>query len=187
MIVNDSEKKDSNEFVVCFELHRRMPLEQQEIDPETTDESSFEIDDSFQTMIERKRKQMMESRLKEDVSTDDASATSSRFSGGGGGGGGDADSVQFRGNDSTFIEHDSMRKTTDESFEEMERLCSMNLSKLGVSTQRCDEEEEAIRRILESSSKNKPEATEAKEVMKGKYRCSQLLAIKNLINAFFSF
>ncbi|XP_065081057.1 uncharacterized protein sip2 [Ochlerotatus camptorhynchus] len=139
---------------------QKMPLEQQEIDPDTSDESSFEIDDSFQTMIDQKRKQMMESRLVEDVSAEEVSA-SSRFSGSG-----DAGSAKFPGNDSTFIEHDSMRKTTDESFEEMERLCSMNLSKLGISTQRCDEDEEAIRRILESSSKNKPKGVDSNEVQK---------------------
>lgn len=137
---------------------QKMPLNPQEIDPETSEESSFEFDDSFQTMIERKRKQMIESRLKEledvaesppprlSAAKEDAAAAAA------------SNSLKFRGNDSTFIEQDSMRKTiTDESFEEMERLCSMNVSKLGVSKPLIDEEEEVIRRILESSSKSKAE------------------------------
>ncbi|XP_001654564.2 uncharacterized protein LOC5573393 isoform X1 [Aedes aegypti] len=132
---------------------QRMPMEQQANITSETSDDSFDIDDSFQAMIERKRQQMMDSKQLEDVtSSEEPTAASVRLSEVGGGG--DASS-KFRGNDSTFIEeNDSMRKTTDESFEEMERLCSMNLSKLGVQQQH-DEEEEAIRRILESSKGSK--------------------------------
>ncbi|KXJ78793.1 hypothetical protein RP20_CCG003541 [Aedes albopictus] len=145
---------------------QRLPMDQQANFTSETSDDSFDIDDSFQAMIERKRQQMIESKLRDEdttASTEEA-ASFTRLSEVGAG---DASSQQFRrGNDSTFIEHDSMRKTTDESFEEMERLCSMNLSKLGVPQQHDDEEEEAIRRILESS-KNKPnqgsEGTEQKD------------------------
>ncbi|XP_058818490.1 uncharacterized protein LOC131681611 isoform X2 [Topomyia yanbarensis] len=123
-------------------------LNQSDLMPETTDESSSELDDSFHAMIERKRLEMLklkedESKLREDVSSVSNLA-----------GGGDAD-YRSVGNDSTFIEQDSMNKITDESFEEMERLCSMNQSKLGNSHhQQQVEEENATNRILGSSSSN---------------------------------
>ncbi|XP_062547561.1 uncharacterized protein LOC134213053 isoform X2 [Armigeres subalbatus] len=133
---------------------KRMPIDQQmDITSETDD--SFDMDDSFQAMIERKRLQMMVSKLSKDDITSSGEVTSSsslHLSAESRGVDASRNSSKFRGNDSTFIEHDSMHKTTDESFEQMERLCSMNMSKFGI--QQNDEEEEAIRKILESS-KNK--------------------------------
>ncbi|XP_055595625.1 uncharacterized protein LOC129746145 isoform X2 [Uranotaenia lowii] len=141
-----------------FKLFQRLKNKKNNMDsldrsPETTDESSFEMDDSFQAMIERKRNEAIAAKKAlevEDVSQEISAI--SRFSGGG-----DADNRCL--NESTFIEQDSMCKTTDESFEEMERLCSMHrqtMSYGGSTSLRQEEEEEAaIRRILESSGKGK--------------------------------
>uniref|UniRef100_A0A1Q3F6W9 Putative septin n=1 Tax=Culex tarsalis TaxID=7177 RepID=A0A1Q3F6W9_CULTA len=96
---------------------------------DSSEESSFELDDSFRAMIERKRKKMIEERLAaaldsttEDEENGDSLVVTERSTDGGGG------DSRFRCNDSTIIEQDSIHKTTDESFEAMERLCgSINL------------------------------------------------------------
>lgn len=103
------------------------PLDAPTMVAESSDDSSFELDDSFRAMIERKRKKFIEERLAagldsttEDEIDESAGQSSST-------GGGDSYS-RFRCNDSTIIEQDSIHKTTDESFEAMERLCgSINL------------------------------------------------------------
>ncbi|XP_039434579.1 uncharacterized protein LOC120416779 isoform X1 [Culex pipiens pallens] len=93
---------------------------------EGSDDSSFELDESFQAMIERKRKKMIEDRLAAvglDSTTEDEDSLVTGHSRDVGGG-----DSRFRCNDSTIIEQDSIHKTTDESFEAMERLCgSINL------------------------------------------------------------
>lgn len=93
---------------------------------EGSDDSSFELDESFQAMIERKRKKMIEDRLAAvglDSTTEDEDSLVTGHSTDVGGG-----DSRFRCNDSTIIEQDSIHKTTDESFEAMERLCgSINL------------------------------------------------------------
>lgn len=94
---------------------------------ESSEDSSFELDDSFRAMIERKRKKMIEERLAAalDSTTEDENDESLVMGQSTDGDGGES---RYRCNDSTIIEQDSIHKTTDESFEAMERLCgSMNL------------------------------------------------------------
>ncbi|XP_058448083.1 uncharacterized protein LOC131428282 isoform X2 [Malaya genurostris] len=115
---------------------------QSDIMPETTDESSSELDESFHVMIERKRQELLKCKENK-TKLEENSFSASQVSGCG-----DTNSV-FVGDDSTFIEQDSMFKTTDESFEAMEKLCSMDQSKIGCNQDQIQKEEEAIRRILE--------------------------------------
>ncbi|XP_055642103.1 probable serine/threonine-protein kinase mps1 isoform X2 [Toxorhynchites rutilus septentrionalis] len=108
-------------------------MDTRDLSPDTTtEESSFEIDESFHAMIERKRKEQLESKTNS-VFSEDISAISRSVDE-------CSEDVRSRGNDSTFIEQESIHKTTDESFEEMERICSMNQSKLSTSERPIEEE-----------------------------------------------
>ncbi|XP_053696073.1 uncharacterized protein LOC128743502 [Sabethes cyaneus] len=114
---------------------QNQPLNQPDLLPDSTDESSFELDDSFHAMIEKKKQQLIKSKEESKLSEDISSV--SQFTGGGG-----DTTTRFMGDDS-IVEPDSMFKVTDESFLEMEKLCSMDQSKLFVgqcSLQQAEEE-----------------------------------------------
>ncbi|XP_053672571.1 uncharacterized protein LOC128722909 [Anopheles nili] len=83
---------------------------------ESSSESSFELEESFKALLERKRREMeataREAHLpEEELDVPCRAATE-----------GD---VRLSGNDSTYIEQDSISKLSDTSFEEMERICAV--------------------------------------------------------------
>ncbi|XP_052863946.1 uncharacterized protein LOC128270575 [Anopheles cruzii] len=86
---------------------RDAPIEKQAISPESSEESSFELEESFRALLERKRNEM------EDKQSADENKIANRGVATGG----------WIGEDSTFVEGDSMSKVSDTSFEEMEQMC----------------------------------------------------------------
>ncbi|XP_058059115.1 uncharacterized protein LOC131209957 [Anopheles bellator] len=94
-----------------FYLHslKDAPLEKQAILPESSEESSFELEESFRTLLERKRNEM------EDKQSTDENKIADRGVAHPTGG--------WIGEDSTFVEGDSMSKVSDTSFEELEQIC----------------------------------------------------------------
>ncbi|XP_050089281.1 uncharacterized protein LOC126573314 [Anopheles aquasalis] len=103
-----------NEWKQFLRSVQNKPMERQEANsPQSSEESSFELEESFRALLERKRREMAEnlrdlSEPREDPPIETATRT-----------------VASIGNDSTFIEADSMSKISDTSFEEMEQMCAL--------------------------------------------------------------
>uniref|UniRef100_A0A182PX45 Uncharacterized protein n=1 Tax=Anopheles epiroticus TaxID=199890 RepID=A0A182PX45_9DIPT len=68
-------------------------------------ESSFELEENFKALLERKRQEMQERAGEEHFLTENVAGASR--------------------NDSTFFEQDSINKDSDTSFKEMERICAV--------------------------------------------------------------
>uniref|UniRef100_A0A182VTG2 Uncharacterized protein n=1 Tax=Anopheles minimus TaxID=112268 RepID=A0A182VTG2_9DIPT len=83
----------------------------------SSSESSFELEESFKALLDRKRREMQDKRCEERLLTEDADVASREVVA-------EAEKVST-GNDSTFFEQDSISRVTDTSFEEMERICAV--------------------------------------------------------------
>ncbi|XP_052897404.1 uncharacterized protein LOC128304281 [Anopheles moucheti] len=82
----------------------------------SSSESSFELEESFKALLDRKRREMQEKRCEERMLSEDSDVASREVV--------EAGKTSI-GNDSTFLEQDSISKTSDQSFEEMERICAV--------------------------------------------------------------
>ncbi|XP_055542037.1 uncharacterized protein LOC129727844 isoform X2 [Wyeomyia smithii] len=130
---------------------KTQPLAQPDFLQQSEEDSSFDLDDSFQAMIEKKRQQLIKAKEDESKASEEISSVS-QFTGGG------DNTTRCLGNDSTIIEPDSMFRVTDESFEEMERLCSMEQSRLLIDLHVPQHagEETSLRNIEECSRISEP-------------------------------
>ncbi|XP_035775313.1 uncharacterized protein LOC118457666 [Anopheles albimanus] len=103
-----------NEWKQFLRSVQNKPMEAQEANsPQSSEESSFELEESFRALLERKRREMAEnlrdlSEPRENPRHETATTTAASL-----------------GDDSTFIEADSMSKISDTSFEEMEQMCAL--------------------------------------------------------------
>ncbi|XP_058120108.1 uncharacterized protein LOC131292121 [Anopheles ziemanni] len=118
-----------NDWKLYFRNMKQAPLAQREATPESSEESSFELDESFRELLDRKRQQMAKQTSEEKMLASEEAATAREERSGA--------TYQPRGtsgNDSTFLEQDSICKISDMSFEEMERLCGVvdNVKRLSV-------------------------------------------------------
>uniref|UniRef100_A0A182K9C6 Uncharacterized protein n=1 Tax=Anopheles christyi TaxID=43041 RepID=A0A182K9C6_9DIPT len=79
----------------------------------SSSESSFELEESFKALLERKRQELQEKVCDDRFLTEDGDGASRSAP------------MPTCGNDSTFLEQDSISKISDTSFEEMERICAV--------------------------------------------------------------
>ncbi|XP_035911150.1 uncharacterized protein LOC118511769 [Anopheles stephensi] len=82
----------------------------------SSSESSFELEESFKALLDRKRREM-QNKVTDERMQDEDSDVATRAA--------PEPGKQFIGNDSTFLEQDSISKLSDTSFEEMERICAV--------------------------------------------------------------
>uniref|UniRef100_A0A8W7PB46 Uncharacterized protein n=1 Tax=Anopheles coluzzii TaxID=1518534 RepID=A0A8W7PB46_ANOCL len=81
----------------------------------SSSESSFELEESFKALLQRKRQEMQEKACEEHfLATEGGSRDAARSA-----------PVPQSGNDSTFLERDSISNISDTSFEEMEKICAV--------------------------------------------------------------
>uniref|UniRef100_A0A182MCJ3 Septin interacting protein n=1 Tax=Anopheles culicifacies TaxID=139723 RepID=A0A182MCJ3_9DIPT len=82
----------------------------------SSSESSFELEESFKALLDRKRREMQEKRGEERPLMEDDDVASREVA---------EVEKTATGNESTFLEQDSISKISDTSFEEMERICAV--------------------------------------------------------------
>ncbi|KFB39171.1 septin interacting protein [Anopheles sinensis] len=118
-----------NDWKLYFRNMKQAPLAEREATPESSEESSFELDESFRELLNRKRQQMAEQTREEKMLASEEAATAREECSGA-----TSHPRGTSGNDSTFLEQDSICKISDMSFEEMERLCGVvdNVKRLSV-------------------------------------------------------
>ncbi|XP_041778735.1 uncharacterized protein LOC121597205 [Anopheles merus] len=81
----------------------------------SSSESSFELEESFKALLQRKRQEMQEKACEEHfLAAEGGSRDAARSA-----------PVPQSGNDSTFLERDSISNISDTSFEEMEKICAV--------------------------------------------------------------
>uniref|UniRef100_A0A182JF43 Septin interacting protein n=1 Tax=Anopheles atroparvus TaxID=41427 RepID=A0A182JF43_ANOAO len=110
-----------NEWKLYFRNMKQAPLAQREPTPESSEESSFELDESFRALLDRKRQQMRNEAREDQMHSDDEGEATPRENM-------DESSCYpnvVSGNDSTFLDHASISKVSNTSFEEMERMCAV--------------------------------------------------------------
>ncbi|XP_049288076.1 uncharacterized protein LOC125766299 [Anopheles funestus] len=81
----------------------------------SSSESSFELEESFKALLDRKRREMQEKIIDERMLAEDSDMTTREVA---------ETEKTATGNDSTFFEQDSICKISDASFDEMERICA---------------------------------------------------------------
>uniref|UniRef100_A0A182P6E8 Uncharacterized protein n=1 Tax=Anopheles epiroticus TaxID=199890 RepID=A0A182P6E8_9DIPT len=124
--MSQQSEKQTKPFVTCgtptlndWKLYLRnlqqIPSQQSMTTPDSSSsESSFELEESFKALLERKRQEMQERAGDEHFLTENVAGASR-----------DAPDAANTGNESTFFEQDSISKVSDTSFEEMERICAV--------------------------------------------------------------
>ncbi|XP_049536577.1 uncharacterized protein LOC125951656 [Anopheles darlingi] len=103
-----------NEWKQFLRSEQNKPMKRQEANSSpSSEESSFELDESFRALLERKRREMAENLRDLNESRENAQIETA------------AKRAEPIGDDSTFIEADSIRNISDTSFEEMEQMCAL--------------------------------------------------------------
>uniref|UniRef100_A0A182NAM1 Uncharacterized protein n=1 Tax=Anopheles dirus TaxID=7168 RepID=A0A182NAM1_9DIPT len=106
-----------NDWKVYFTNMQKAPIQKTMVSSDSSSsESSFELDKSFNTFLERKRQELLKQRHEARVLFKESDDVASRDA---------PKSPSASINDSTFLEQDSISKVSDTSFEEMERICAV--------------------------------------------------------------
>ncbi|XP_050077161.1 uncharacterized protein LOC126564221 [Anopheles maculipalpis] len=108
-----------NDWKIYLRNLHQNPTQNMATPNSSSSESSFELEESFKALLDRKRREMQnkvaDGRMPPAEDSDDVASREVV----------EPSQQQSIGDDSTFLEQDSISKLSDTSFEEMERICAV--------------------------------------------------------------